>query len=710
MKIKNNFKKSINLGLIALVSTQAITSGMAAGAIGSPPDTEGYFSDILDSSILNVSPGGLINSVDSSGNLQSTTYHGTSIYFRFGPSFEIPEPIFNFSAPKMSIGCGGLSIKGMFANIIGLDRFEVMLKNAGASFAWGIVVGLVYSLPGIGTAFRMLNEFASKLQQLLGNACESGMALGAAIGKSAGPSLTGAIEKVKSTAMSSGGDKVLDSMDNGYAFLSKNLGTYFDENMVLTLPTSSTPTAAEIGENWKYIYVASLISNSMQLNYINAIMAAMPSESVEKFMKQIYGGVGSVSEITNFSNAYFALTYNNESMTMAVPGTTTSQVIQTVPLEVLMKWLNSGGGTTGASLAHKADLAQSLFSVAFARKIAGDLGVSGTTSLSQYGKSIEAIVGKAHKASPAITEAEAKAISKTLMDKVQGGSSSFNIAAVDPEGQDLILADTFMDKVINYMVFGTNHPGGAQLVNMKVQAPTFMVTCLPADIIDSTSGAITNRKIFVFNSLLKKDSPQFFDPNVPAKGTKARSVALINSLIGAKSGQAGTATATSFDIQSLQDEEGIILVVPGILDKIRIIQNAPDISFGGIPARDALIDTLANYNAYHVTYAAVRGMLTGGDYSHNEIPAYLFTGNEFKRELKGISRNPEIDVAYQAHLSKLTLATKDLVNKLDERILKNSFGSDKSIMDSRSLDSLFREVELQIKSNAVKQTQSATQK
>jgi hypothetical protein len=150
MKVSQSIKKTFNIGLATMVMAQGLQA------------TPGYVEDILDNSLTNVTPGGKIVDRDSNRRIKSTTFCTTSVYFKFGPAFDYPEPIVNVSPPKISAGCGGLSIKGMFGSIIGLDRLEQMLKNAGASFAWGIAVGLIYSLPGIGAAFKMINNWAKK--------------------------------------------------------------------------------------------------------------------------------------------------------------------------------------------------------------------------------------------------------------------------------------------------------------------------------------------------------------------------------------------------------------------------------------------------------------------------------------------------------------------------------------------------------------------
>ena len=131
--------------------------------------------EFKDNVLLNVTPGG---SYDVNGKSFYTT---PSVYFRFGPSQMNFEPIWHVSPPSIGASCSGFNLQGLFVSIIGWDRISKMLKSAGASFAWGIVVGLIYSLPGIFSAFKMINAWAKKIMQLLQNACRAGQNFGKAL-------------------------------------------------------------------------------------------------------------------------------------------------------------------------------------------------------------------------------------------------------------------------------------------------------------------------------------------------------------------------------------------------------------------------------------------------------------------------------------------------------------------------------------------------
>lgn len=161
----NLFKKIISLSLIASLSINTVSA------------------DVLSSALQNYTPPSQTTLKDSSGNAIKTMYYSGGYYYRFNNSDNI-EPLWSFTPPKIEAGCNGFNLKGMFISLLGLDQFGAMLQNAGTTLAWGIAVGLVYSLPGIFNVFKTLNQWAKQIQALLGSACEAGIAIGTAIGES----------------------------------------------------------------------------------------------------------------------------------------------------------------------------------------------------------------------------------------------------------------------------------------------------------------------------------------------------------------------------------------------------------------------------------------------------------------------------------------------------------------------------------------------
>jgi len=149
-----------------------VMAATLAASVGTTSVMASFASDIGGGNYMNVTPGG---TYDINGKGIYTT---ESVYFRFGPAAVNYEPIFHISPPELEASCAGFNLKGLFVSILGWDRISKMLKASGASFAWGVVVGLVYSLPGIFSSFKMLNTWAKKIMQLMQNSCNFGKKIG----------------------------------------------------------------------------------------------------------------------------------------------------------------------------------------------------------------------------------------------------------------------------------------------------------------------------------------------------------------------------------------------------------------------------------------------------------------------------------------------------------------------------------------------------
>jgi hypothetical protein len=123
-----------------------------------------------------------LSNVTSAGSWDSpmtgaTYFSGPSVEFRFmgGNGY---APLISYSVPKIKAGCNGLSLDGGFVSLLGLDDIKDQLKDAGASLAWGVVVGLVMSLPAISQTFETVQRWVRKIQQLLQGACGAGKQIG----------------------------------------------------------------------------------------------------------------------------------------------------------------------------------------------------------------------------------------------------------------------------------------------------------------------------------------------------------------------------------------------------------------------------------------------------------------------------------------------------------------------------------------------------
>ena len=111
----------------------------------------------------------------------STTMSLGSTSFRLKNDL-LGKPMTSFTPPRATVSCSGMDFDAGMMSLLNLDQFESMLGQAGASAAWGVMIGLVYSLPGVKDAWSSVQEFAREMQKLAGNSCAIGTALGKNIG------------------------------------------------------------------------------------------------------------------------------------------------------------------------------------------------------------------------------------------------------------------------------------------------------------------------------------------------------------------------------------------------------------------------------------------------------------------------------------------------------------------------------------------------
>jgi len=152
--MKELYKRSVALFLAATMLSPVIVSASS-------------LSDIL---LTNSTYSGTWE--DPSSGIKYATGGGIKIKFKstsngFAPWTKGRTPTYN-------VGCNGISLEGGFLALLGLDDIESQLKDAGAAFAWGILIGLAYSLPAVSDVFAKIQKWARTMQALLQNACSIG--------------------------------------------------------------------------------------------------------------------------------------------------------------------------------------------------------------------------------------------------------------------------------------------------------------------------------------------------------------------------------------------------------------------------------------------------------------------------------------------------------------------------------------------------------
>ncbi len=104
-------------------------------------------------------------------------FYGGSYRFAFKGAGRM-QPLFQPEPPNIKVGCNGFSLSGAFLALLGIPEIKQLLSSSGATLAWGLMMGLEYSMPGLAKVFTTLRNYAREIQQLLGNMCNIGKMLG----------------------------------------------------------------------------------------------------------------------------------------------------------------------------------------------------------------------------------------------------------------------------------------------------------------------------------------------------------------------------------------------------------------------------------------------------------------------------------------------------------------------------------------------------
>ena len=172
MKPKSEIKKRV----ISAVTCFVLFSDICAPALMAAASS--YMNDTI---LKNVTPGGIYE--DPSNKAQYI--YGGNVVYKFKDSARGSAPLISFAPPGFKAGCNGISFTGGFLQVLGLDGLADQIQNAGTAVIYGILVGLIYSLPALEKVFAHIRQWSEWLQQMLKSACSSGIAMGREIGKKA---------------------------------------------------------------------------------------------------------------------------------------------------------------------------------------------------------------------------------------------------------------------------------------------------------------------------------------------------------------------------------------------------------------------------------------------------------------------------------------------------------------------------------------------
>jgi hypothetical protein len=174
--------------LISLATALLIFSGSAGASID----------NVLDNMVtVHTSPPGVYKSPSM------TTASLGSLSFRIRNDV-LNMPLYTITPPRATLSCVGMDFDAGMIGMLNLDLIQSMLEQAGASFAWGVMIGLIYSLPGVADAFAKLNQWARYGQNLFANACNVGIQIGKDLGSGIfGSAATESAENAQATGIAS---------------------------------------------------------------------------------------------------------------------------------------------------------------------------------------------------------------------------------------------------------------------------------------------------------------------------------------------------------------------------------------------------------------------------------------------------------------------------------------------------------------------------
>lgn len=158
----------------------------------------------------------------SAGSWTSPT---TGMKYHYGGSYEFTfkggnkyQPWVTGSEPEIKIGCNGISLKGGFVGLLGLNELKDQIKDAGQSLAWGAFISLQYAVPGLFQVFTKIREWAATIQNMLQNACNIGKALA-----SSNPAMNSMKNTIEDWQQSNGISTTLNSWMGGFDEVRKSI-------------------------------------------------------------------------------------------------------------------------------------------------------------------------------------------------------------------------------------------------------------------------------------------------------------------------------------------------------------------------------------------------------------------------------------------------------------------------------------------------------
>ena len=631
-------------------------------------DKGGFFDSILESSLMNITPMGLYNIKDANGNVTDyNLYVPGGVYFRFGAAHQTPPPLFTVASPKASIGCGGLSIKGMFVSILGLDRLEMMLKNAGASLAWGIAIGLIYSLPGVMKAFEFINHWADKIQQLLANACQSGVAIGRSLSRDAGfDGESGMFATIGQTI-----NNYVDSMDQATKTFFDRLGINsknFTDNMVYKGwgELKNNTSKQQRDDIWGALLNPVFIERSFSVDLLMGFLETMGDKSRLNFIEYVYEDAP--NNISPFEMKKFAITLGQSGK---------ADKIVVVGIDSILNWVKKGGV---ASLGYESTVGQSIFATGVAKYVGADIVAQDLTKMTELARSVKFISKQSqgtnsvanNNNNATIPSNQSDPSSSTLLTQIATGTAKASFFGVDSLAQsNSILTQGLFDVLYH----GKDSAGNQR--EIKIPAIGYGTIMLPNDVTISPKSTPYNNRNFLFFALSRSDTEEInlVDSATSQKGLFLRSKELIQAYMD------GYAKDGNISLEALQEQYKTVMLVPNLFGKLQTLQQSMPYD------RENYIEILAAYNAIQVIKGIFNAYVTLRGVSKPMMPVVVLEDGATRVTSNKMGASASKGVLYASSQQNTASRMDELIKSFDAQIkdIENKYRLNE-------LDLLFKEL------------------
>lgn len=524
--------------------------------------------DVMATAMSNVTGPARTSITDSSGRQIGNKMYTGGFSYRFNST--TPPPIFNASPPSIEASCSGLNLKGMFASLLNLDQLGAMLQDAGASLAWGVAIGLIYSLPGVASAFKMINEWATKIQQLLASACQMGQNIGMNIASKYGPDMN-ALGKTVVSAI----ETPAKALQDGVMGMASAIGSEIPSGVKSLFNSPETLSSGK-----KADAMGSLLGKAFTSD------VSLGGSIMSGYLKHSPTMIQDLSQsINEFKIINIAI--SDESAPIKEP-CVSSDSINCIQMNLHDFKTNSMSLTAGQKIE------QAFFAYAILTNYVGDVGFE-ETSIASFIESFAAMSKMANKTeTPAENAKATNTVVKT--EDIAGFKMGYTGEIGKAPG------DTATSLLASILLYGVDPKYNEAFQNeTKVQFLTsFKAPIISLAILKEKDSAKKSVQPFVYGV---KGETQFFGPNANYKGTYNSSECIVKSLI--KNPNSNPIEESGQSCTSLP------IVINNIHWYIKIITNTPE------EHREFLIDSIVKYNAYYATLSMLDGILSTVNISAN---------------------------------------------------------------------------------------------